>query len=204
MSFNYKYKLIEEKLKILDEDEFIKLLSSRSIVYKPNRTFINYHLVTNEEQARPDIVSEKYFYGQENEDILLKFNGISNPYSLEEGDYVFIPSYTQNSTDRSIPSLNQEDISENEDFRLKFKDIISDEKSKIQEFNDTFSKKVDELYLDGSNLPPNIADFGDKQFTIKGGKVYFAPDLSKCAIAKNGTITQGELIAKLIKNKISS
>ena len=49
------------------------------------------HVVADREVGRPDLISLKYYGIQSLTDLILKFNGISNPFSLNEGDVLEIP-----------------------------------------------------------------------------------------------------------------
>ena len=49
------------------------------------------HEVGQRELGRPDLISLKYYGVQSLTDLILKFNGVSNPFSLQEGDLLEIP-----------------------------------------------------------------------------------------------------------------
>ena len=55
-----------------------------------------------------------------------------------------------------------------------------------------------------NNLPPNIAEAGDREIVIKGGKIYFGPDVSKGKQECEVPLTKSEFIAKLIKNRLKN
>ena len=52
---------------------------------------INIHYVTPDEVMRPDIISNLYYGTHEYIDIILKANGISNPFCIKEGMFLIIP-----------------------------------------------------------------------------------------------------------------
>jgi hypothetical protein len=154
------------------------------------------------EEARPDLVALRLYGDDQYESAICKMSGISNPYSVNLDDLIIAPNYLsfsrelQNQAPETAPT-------ENSDFRLNFKEIpLINEPTVIQRFNDSFDKSLDQLKEDGSNLPPNVADFGDKQFLIKGGQVIFAPNIGKCITNEEQPISKGELLARLIKNRI--
>lgn len=160
--------------------------------------------VKDGEQARPDLVSVRAYGEDTYQDQICKINGISNPYSLDVDDVLIIPntvSFSREVQTDTEPVTEETPV----DFRLNFKDVERDgsQESAIQKFNQTFEKGIEELKEDGSGLPPSIADFGDKQFLVRGGEVIFAPNIGKCIVNEANPISKGELLARLIKNRIS-
>lgn len=159
--------------------------------------------VVDGEQARPDLVSLRVYGEDTYQDQICKMNGISNPYSLNIDDVLVIPntvSFSREVQVESEPVPSEVPI----DFRINFKDINKNpnQETAIQKFNQSFEKGVDQLKEDGSGLPPSVADFGDKQFLIRGGEVIFAPNIGKCITNESNPISKGELLARLIKNRI--
>lgn len=160
--------------------------------------------VVDGEQARPDLVSLRVYGEDTYQDQICKMNGVSNPYSLNVDDVLVIPNTVSFSRDvqvESEPVPSEVPL----DFRLNFKDINKNpnQETAIQKFNQSFEKGVDQLKEDGSGLPPSVADFGDKQFLVRGGEVIFAPNIGKCITNESSPISKGELLARLIKNRIT-
>lgn len=54
-----------------------------------------------------------------------------------------------------------------------------------------------------NNLPPNIAEEGDREVVIKGGKIYFGPDVSRNKQECEEPLSKSEFLARLIKNRIN-
>lgn len=155
------------------------------------------------EQARPDLVSIRVYGEETYQDQICKANGISNPYSLNVDDSLIIPnnvSFSRETETEAEPAPSQVPL----DFRLNFKDINANpnQETAIQKFNQSFDKSVEQLKEDGSGLPPSVADFGDKQFLIRGGQVIFAPNIGKCITNDSQPLSKGELLARLIKNRM--
>lgn len=159
--------------------------------------------VIDGEQARPDLVSIRVYGEDTYQDQICKMNGIPNPYALNVDDVLVIPntvSFSREVQVESEPVPDEVPI----DFRINFTDINKNpnQETAIQKFNQSFEKGVDQLKEDGSGLPPSLADFGDKQFLIRGGEVIFAPNIGKCVTNEAAPISKGELLARLIKNRI--
>jgi hypothetical protein len=156
------------------------------------------------EQARADLVSIRVYGDDSFQDHICKINGISNPFSLDVNDPLIIPntvSFSRESEMESEPPVVEVPL----DFRLNFTNTNQSPvpESAIQRFNQSFEKGVEQLKEDGSGLPPSVADFGDKQFLIRGGEVVFAPNIGKCITNESNPISKGELLARLIKNRIT-
>lgn len=159
--------------------------------------------VTDGEQARPDLVSVRVYGDDSYQDHICKMNGISNPYSLDLDDILIIPNTVSFSREVQIevePVPAELPI----DFRLNFNnvEVNGNQDTAIQKFNQSFDRGIEELKEDGSGLPPSVADFGDKQFLVRGGEVIFAPNIGKCVVNETNPISKGELLARLIKNRI--
>jgi hypothetical protein len=67
------------------------LFTEPTTLFVEDRDIIIVHFVTEEELGRPDLISLFYYNTHDYTDIILKFNGISNPFSLNIGDTVEIP-----------------------------------------------------------------------------------------------------------------
>lgn len=119
----------------------VKLLdiTERSIdfrLYKQSRALVIGTIeVTDVAEMRIDILSE-YFYKNTNYgDFILKFNGISNPFSIEVGDILFIPELisftgilvdnTKTVEDNRLLSVNGKDLNPQNIFQDKFGKNIS-------------------------------------------------------------------------------
>lgn len=145
------------------------------IIVQPTMYFINkieevteddykLHRVNALEKGRIDLIALEYYGDASRSDLILKFNNISDPFSIAEGETLKIPVYT-------FPYKRLE--------RLK----TVDENIVKQQFVDTkrLSKKdknrVEALkakYDKEALLPPNVVPLGKKTFMFKGGgKVSF-------------------------------
>jgi hypothetical protein len=138
--------------------------------------------------------------------MILKYNAISNPYSIGPDDYLLIPSL-DDMKEQIAPSGVQDNIANT--VRKQY----TDPSKKAQE--DPRLAKQEQKRRDAqranaegigvpsvSNLPPNIAEVGDREIVIKGGKVYFGPDISKNKSECEKPLSKSEFIANLIKNRI--
>jgi hypothetical protein len=153
---------------------------------------------------RPDIIS-RVVYGRDDEfDKILKINGISNPFSIDEGDILSIPELGDMEEHMFDPAVQEE----NERVRNQFIDPTKKRENDTSRAD--FEAKISALQKNGgigsnpsrSNLPPNIADEGDSEVKVRGGKVYFGADVTKNKATCSEPISKSELRSRLIKNRL--
>jgi hypothetical protein len=162
---------------------------------------MNYYIVTENTEMRIDLIS-KGMYGLDTDFIerILKFNGISNPLSLESGDVLVV--YEPYSLIQSLRS--QADIESLSD-QVRKQYITPEKKSKIDPQLQAFDKRnKSPKKVESTNLPPNYADFGDQEIEIRGGKIYFGPNVSKSKVACEEPLSKSEFLARLVKNRINN
>lgn len=59
-----------------------------------NISILDIHLVTQDEEGRPDKICEKYYGSTEYIDVLCFVNRIFNPFSIKTGELIIIPQIT--------------------------------------------------------------------------------------------------------------
>lgn len=74
-----------------DDNEILLDLTLSSIKYTDLPRVTGSVLITREYQMRPDLVAKGVIGDDTQLDLLLKYNGISNPYSIEEGQILYVP-----------------------------------------------------------------------------------------------------------------
>jgi hypothetical protein len=165
-------------------------------------TPIDYYLVTKDTSMRIDLISKAMYGYIDAAEKILKFNQWSNPLSLNEGDVLLIYdlyTLTRNMRDASNRAEEKEDI------RNQY--LTPEKASKIdptlQEFNKREQPKKPEAGGQPA-LPPNYADFGDKEIQIRNGKLYFGPNVTKSKKECEDPLSKSEFVARLIKNRINN
>ena len=163
---------------------------------------IDYFLVDKDSAMRIDLISKAMYGYMEPVEKILKFNGISNPLSIDESDILIVYdlfSLTNNMRDPNGIAQLKTDIR---------KQYLSPEKAsktdpKLKDFSKRTPPKIDEG-ASGDALPPNYADFGDQEIQVRNGKLYFGPNVSKGKDACEEPLSKSEFIARLIKNRINN
>lgn len=190
-------KLLASKLKFIKENGEIvtDLISSTFSFDKLGFTSSGPIVIQSGEDMRPDLVAQRV-YGDVNKfDALLKYNGISNPFSIKEGDILVGLPYGNLDNAFKQPLIVIEKGSEktNETERL-----FMDPKTKKDK------DRLDELKKQNKDiLPPNVNKPGDKNIKIKDGRIIFGEDVTtinkdNCPIP----ISRARLQQALLKNKL--
>jgi hypothetical protein len=122
------------------------------------------HTVTEDQAARPDMIALEYYDDQSMTDVLLKFNGISDPFSIAPGDIIMIPVSSIGFYKLERPATTDENP-----IRKLFtstKDMSREDAKRV----DILKKKYNKETL----LPPNVIPAGKKAYKfLPGGGVQF-------------------------------
>ena len=129
-------------------------------------------IIVNEyEVMRPDLISDRIYSNYENWDVILKFNGISNPFSLDFGEVLLAPPFNEISTLVSPPinvvEKGKEPAKKNES------KLITPKTPKDKQRLDSLRTKVSEV------VPPNFNLTGSKNIKVVDGDVIFGGDMTQ-------------------------
>lgn len=154
-------------------------------------------------EMRPDLLASFFMGSQDDLGILLKVNGISNPFSLSMGDVIAVPSKT--STDPLLKTP-QNDTSETDrsQFRKKLKDRIAKISPERQNYLESrnISTAVSGGTSTSSPLPPNIAGESDQQFVVKDGKLIFGSSIGQCRTNLSENKSKATIKARIAQRNI--
>lgn len=159
--------------------------------------------VTKDLEMRPDVISKIIYKSIDNAEIFMKFNGISNPFTIEFGDLLIFP----NLRGAAKQFKNRKSAAQKNDIRSQYLDPTKSPTAdpRLAQFSQRGKPKG---ALDGRKfaLPPNFAGFNDKEVIIEGGKIKFGPNVTrtnpKDTITKQ-PISKSRFLSQLIKNRIS-
>lgn len=159
--------------------------------------FITYeaYRVPGEYVMRPDLISQAVYNSDSYSELILKYNGVSNPFSINKDDVILIPGL--DGAKKNLKNQGTLTTQDNADkVRRSYKYI--DPTKKPDEDPDTvnFNKRK----LKDGDLPPNIADEGTSQITYRNGRVFFGEQIGTSACLKNG-MSSSEFLTKVIKSK---
>lgn len=178
------------------DGERILDLTQSSIVYATFPNVVDMVTVTRNFRMRSDLISQSVYGNQNNLDYILKFNGISNPYSIDEGDNIYIPDLD----DMTDALVNPERDQESKDIQeLPKKRSDSDKKQAREKRTDILKKKQNNETP--KTLPPNIAT--KPNITFEGGKIVFGQNITDANAAKCPENTSvAKVKEKLLNGKI--
>ncbi|MCK9446618.1 hypothetical protein M0Q50_07130 [bacterium] len=157
-------------------------------------TYIKYNIykVPKEFEMRPDLISGAVYNNTMYAEVILKYNGISNPFTIKENDIILIPDLDSMQAIMTKASGSQTSIASAIRNTYRYIDPI-----KIPTQDSTFKNR--QIIRNAENsLPPNIADEGEQQITYRNGRVYFGQGVETCL--ENG-MTQSEFLTTIIKNR---
>jgi hypothetical protein len=157
--------------------------------------YVNFqaYRVPVEYQMRIDLISQSVYNNTIHSEFILKYNGISNPFTIANGDVILIPnldSAKENAKKQSTESSADIKIRNSYKYLDPTKAPIKD----IQVVN------FEDRDLQEGALPPNITKEGEKQVTYRNGRVYFGEGIADSACLKNG-MSQSEFITQIIRSR---
>lgn len=165
---------------------------------------------------RPDLVSFAMYGDIDGTEYILKFSGISNPFSFDKDDVLKIPNDQQaygmmavNNPDETVNIASIEAEIRN---NFKYYDPIRNPYNKDgQSYKDLANMKVPSGIIDkgkiqnttGNIMVPYISEDGRTAVKIKNGRVYFGED-SGLNIASSDSIAQAANITSAIQKAINN
>jgi hypothetical protein len=192
---------LRNKPYLLKDGENIRDLTASSVEFNGPLFVQSTGVVSSDFVMRADLIAKVYFRNANKLDYLLKFNGISNPFSLNENDIVLIPDM-----DEMKLALKPK----------KAKDSTATKDAIIKKFFDpnrlskTDKKRLDYLaeksasLPNGSktNLPPNFSEPGSKELKVVDGKVIFGGDTVPNNKHCIDPLSKARAKSKILQNKI--
>ena len=190
---------LTEKPNIVDiNNENIIDFSAASFYFNSDVSIIGSGIVTDELEMRPDLVSKIYYNDISKVDYILKFNGISNPFSLERGTILLIGDATEMKLNFQS-GINVEN--KKDDIRKRFFDENRLSKKDIKRL-ELVKKKSEEFANGASNLPPNFADIGSQEIKVKDGIVIFGGDVVANKSDCPEVLSRARVKAKLLEKRM--
>ena len=176
-------------------DKVIDLISSTFDFEKAGGYSQGFVRVMEEETMRPDLVAVRLYSTQNLYEPLLKYNGISNPFSLAENDVLLTPPFKDLEAmvvpPKNILEKGEQKAASNEAKLLAPKTVK--DKKRLEALKD----KVKEI------VPPNVNTEGNKNVKVREGRVIFGEDVTQinkenCPVP----ISRARLIQQLTKSNL--
>ncbi len=157
--------------------------------------------VPREYIMRPDLISQAVYNTTLYAEFILKYNGISNPLSINQDDIILIPDLE--TAKQNVKKVTSEaEATGMHQIRKSYKYVDPVKFPKKDVNMDAFKERnLDKkTEIKDEALPPNIADEGVKQITHRDGRVYFGEGISESACLKNG-MSSSEFLTQVIKSR---
>ncbi len=153
-------------------------------------------------QMRPDKVSFNEYGTTDNAEFILKYSGISNPFSLDKDDVLIIPEEEQ--AKAQMVDIEEKETNHNQ-VRNYYKFTNKDYQSNSKSYDDLENKEIKSGVKDPTELydyiVPYISEDGKAAVTIRNGRMYFGEDAGQSA-GENQTV--GTALDKKIQSLIDS
>lgn len=178
----------------------VRDLTQTMFDFKTNDYFnFSIYRVPSDYEMRPDLIAQAMYNNTLYTEYILKYNGISNPFTIDQGDVIAIPDLNS-AKNNTKPRTDDSEGSDAKRIRNSYKYIdptkIPKRDGDLKDFdNRNLNKKIS----DGA-LPPNIAEEGEKGITYRNGRVYFGENIGESACLKNG-MSSAEFLTKVIKTR---
>ena len=155
-------------------------------------------IVPTDFNMRPDLLCLTHLGDQDVLGTVLKINGISNPFSLNEGDIIIFPS---KESIKSLQSVAQSDTN-NEQSRVNFRKKLIDRISSVSADRKNYLESRSIANSANTPLPPNIAGENDQQFVVSNGKLIFGSSIGNCRTNVSQNKSKATIKARLTQQKI--
>lgn len=137
-----------------------------------------YHTVTEDEAARPDLIADEHYRDQSKLDLILKFNRISDPFSIKPGEILKIPNEFIAYYKLERPSIAVENNAVKQQF-LDTKRLSKEDERRVIALKKKYGKE--EL------LPPNVIPTGKKTYEFDGGTIRLGKQAQTAAVTQSNT-----------------
>lgn len=159
------------KLLLVQPTMFFRDLTDRSLKQK--------HIVTGDEAGRPDLIADRIYGDHRMVDIILKYNNISDPFSIAEGEVLRIPIDTI-----AYYRLERPQFSETTNIvKTQFTDtkrLSKKDERRVAALKKKYGK--DEL------LPPNVIPTGRKTYKFDNGLVKMGKNPQTADVTSSTTL----------------
>jgi len=168
-----RIKTMQNLQRIIDQETGEEKINIALPPFKISRNagILNIHYVTADQVMRPDVISKLYYGTHEYIDIILKANGISNPFCIKEGMFLLIPEQTS-------VMAQYKPITKSNKPRTQFQDIkrITPVDKKRLEF--LAAKSREKKNGSSENLPPNMLKTGQPSKTVTDNLIILGSNLA--------------------------
>lgn len=228
-------RILKEKPKFINPyngEETIDLTYRTYLLGLDTLPIYEYGYINSQFEMRSDLFAYFYSNTELDEFEILKYNRISNPFSLKEGDVLAIPAYKEFNNFKNNYSAKNESKSKNdkkhniyrevldslkptvsksnrktntfEDFKKLYENAKGvDDYNKYKNLQNKLSKGVSNPNVNSDLLPPNFSSKGDEVKVLPNGSIILGSSVADSDASCGKTNTsKAELLNSLIKNRV--
>lgn len=215
-NYDNTYDLLKNKEVIIHPKLDIEILdlTTKSMDYGINSVLYDKVIVVSETaEMRPDIISLGTTDSVKNADIIMKYNEISNPFSIEEGDILYIPKVSQaKRLFKTGKDMKKTFVSKRnkKDSKQAIKDLLfekskdTERETKNSNILDNFKKKYEDINNEKKNLNllrQKQQEDLDDSLNGSNSKNLLPPNFTddnaqEIEILPNGNVSLGKNVAK--------
>lgn len=166
-----------------------------------NYTSYNIFKISRDYVMRPDLISQAVYNNTLYTEFILKYNGISNPFTINEGDTLLVPDLESAKKNTKTIEGSGVDGDPSKRIRDSYKYI---DPTKIPRRDEDLARFVDRQLkkktIPEGALPPNIAPEGTSQIVERNGRIFFGEGIGESACLRNG-MSSSEFLTKVIKSR---
>lgn len=169
--------------KINDGTKLLLMIPTIIFANRDDAFIENVHVVSDFEEGRPDLIAAKYYGSPQGLDIILKYNGISNPFSIQKGEQIKIPLRSIALKKFNRPQAVEEDVVKRQ--FIDTKRLSQKDRARIKALQKKYGKE--------DLLPPNVLDVGKKTYKFERGKIIFGRQAQSDPVARKiaSDVTRG-------------
>lgn len=166
--------------------------------------------MTDVYQMRPDLVSQ-YMYGtDEYTEFILKFAGISNPFTLDEDDILLIPNVQQAKGMMEAENRQMGDTPDMESrlvqIRNFYKFVNTEYKPDRTSYDNLKNMDIPSGVIDTTKarerdyIVPYISEDGRTAITIRNNRIYFGEDSGMPTASQASQLSTGDGVTKSVQS----
>ena len=187
---------IDKKEKVFTNGEIIVDLTKSCFIDKNNNDLIyTVRRVPYDMIMRMDLISNAQYGSDEYTDLLLKYNDISNPFTLNYNDIIFIPTLDSISNNIVNPTNDPNDNNKDAALVRNYHKYIDKTKAPT-----TVGSQKNNISIDKELTEPNMSPEDTSPIVLRNGRIYFDNN-NNVECSTNG-ISASDFNIQKIKNEI--
>lgn len=196
---NYNKTIDNKKIFTRPDGENLIDLTQQNFNPKSSITIFEVITIPGDFEMRPDLVAKSVYSSLDSTELVLKQAGISNPFTIQEGDFIFLQELRE--IDTQFSNTRKEEAAQIVRNQYIDSTKVPEIDQNLKKFEKREKPKAASPKKSGPPLPPNFAQEGEKEIKLVGGKVVYGADVTKSQEERSMPLAKSEYLAKLIKDR---